>query len=227
MAKRYNLSAEVREDAAGKARHNGLIPAVLYGHGLESQSVQVDAKKFQKVFSEAGSTSLVTITIGETDHPVLIREVQYHSLKGHVLHADFYQVRMDEEIHAEVPLTFAGESSAVKDRGGVFVRNMDTVEVEALPADLPHDIEVDISTLATFDDVITVASLKLPEGVTVLHEAEEVIALVQEPKSQEEIDADLAEEVTEDVSSVEGTEDKKSDEEEGQEGQDSDEESKG
>lgn len=226
MAKRYNLSAGIREDAASKTRRNGYIPAVLYGHDLESKSVQVNAKEFQKIFAQAGSTSLVMVTIEETEHPVLIREVQYHTLKGNVLHADFYQVRMDEEITAEVPLTFVGESAAVKDKGGVFVRNMDTIEVEALPQNLPHDIEVDISLLATFDNVISVSDLTLPEGVTTQHEAEEVVALVQEPKTQEEIDADLAEEVTEDVSSVEGTEDKKVEGEEGAEGADAEGEKK-
>ncbi|MEX1111906.1 MAG: 50S ribosomal protein L25, partial [Candidatus Andersenbacteria bacterium] len=150
MAKRYNLTAGIRADKATKTRHGGSIPGVLYGHGLESKSVQVGEKEFNRVFSETGSTSLVMLTIDDTEHPVLIREVQYHPLKGNVMHIDFYQVRMDEEITAAVPLTFVGESAAVKDKGGVLVRSMDSVEVEALPQNLPHDIEIDISLLKTF-----------------------------------------------------------------------------
>lgn len=190
---------------------------MLYGHDLDSMSVQVEEKEFSRVFNQTGSTSLVMVTINSTEHPVLIREVQYHPLKNKALHIDFYQVRMDEEITAEVPLTFVGESAAVKDLGGVFVRNMDSIEVEALPQNLPHDIEVDISSLNTFEDIIHVRDLKLPEGVKTLQEIEEVVALVQEPKTQEQIDADLAEEVKEEVAAVEGVEDKKEETVEGAE----------
>ncbi|MEX0650335.1 MAG: 50S ribosomal protein L25 [Candidatus Andersenbacteria bacterium] len=217
MANRYNLAAEIRDKKASSIRRKGFIPAVLYGHDLDSMSVQVEEKEFSRVFNQTGSTSLVMVTINSTEHPVLIREVQYHPLKNKALHIDFYQVRMDEEITAEVPLTFVGESAAVKDLGGVFVRNMDSIEVEALPQNLPHDIEVDISSLNTFEDIIHVRDLKLPEGVKTLQEIEEVVALVQEPKTQEQIDADLAEEVKEEVAAVEGVEDKKEETVEGAE----------
>jgi large subunit ribosomal protein L25 len=213
MAKRYTLQANTRTATASAARQGGAIPAVLYGRGLKSQTVQVDYKELNKVYQNAGSTSLVMLKLdGKSDHPVLIRELQLHPLRSTVMHVDFYQVRMDEEIRALVPLHFEGTSSAVKDKGGVFVRSMDEIEVEALPQDLPHDISVDISVLDNFEKVIRIADLKLPKGVTILHEDDEVIALVQAPRTEAELE-ELTAEVKEDVESVEGV--KKEEAEEG------------
>ncbi len=164
-------------------------------------------------------SSLLTLTVdGGSEHPVIVRDIQIHPLKGHITHIDFYQVRLDEEITAEIPLEFVGESPAVKDLGGTFVRNIDAVEVEALPQDLPHDIEVDISILDTFEKVIHVSDLKVPQGVKVMLEPGEVIALVQEPRTQEEIDAELAAATTEDVEAVEGVKKEETEEQKLEEG---------
>ena len=224
MAKRYTLQASTRTDTASKARQSGNIPGVLYGHGMDPITVEVIAKDFDRVYRETGMTSLVTLSVKEgKDHPVIIREIQQHPIKGHVVHADFYQVRMDEEITANVPLTFEGIAPAVKDLGGVLVRSMDEIEIEALPQDLPHDIVVDISSLDTFDKVIRIEDLKLPEGVKPLQEPEEVVALVQAPRTEQELEA-LTEEVKEDVESVEGV--KKEEPAEGEEGAEAAEEKK-
>lgn len=115
---------------------------------------------------------------------------------------------MDQKIKANVPLVVTGEASAVKDLGGVLVRPMDEVEVEALPQDLPQNISIDISALSSFDKIIHVKDLSVPKGVTVLAAPDDVLALVQEPKSQEELDAELASEIKEDVEAVEGVKDK-------------------
>lgn len=219
MATPVKLAAAIRENAAKTVRRDGSVPGVLYGHGLEPKSVQVDAKVFAKVFEQAGETSLIKLDTGDgTEHNVIVRDIQRHPLKNTIMHVDFYQVRLDQKIEADVPLTFVGEAPAVKDLGGVLVHPLDEVHLEAFPQDLPHDIEVDISGLDNFEKVIHVSDLKLPEGVELDHEPEEVVALVQEPKTQEELDAELAEEVQEDVEGVEGVADK-TEGEEGAEGE--------
>lgn len=198
------LEGKVREQSAKDSRRQGLIPAVLYGHGLPSKSIEVDSKKFGKILRTAGFSSLVNLKLNDGgEHSVLIRDVVHHPLKDAIIHADFYQVRMDEKIEAQVPLHFVGEAPAVKDLGGVLIRNLDAVKVTALPADLPHNIEVDISALSGFDKVIRVSDMTAPEGVVIDHSAEEVVALVQEPRSEQELEQ-LSAEVKEDVEAVEG-----------------------
>lgn len=203
MKKETKLTAEARQGGVTAIRNAKNVPGVLYGHGLKSEAIQVNAQQFEKVFATAGNTSLVSLVFGKGEHPVLIREIQYHPLKGTVQHVDFYQVRLDEAIEAKVPLVVIGESSAVKDLGGVLVRNLDELAVEALPKDLPHNIEVDISGLSNFEKVIRVKDIKLPEGVKTSVDAEVVAILVQPPRSEEELDA-LTQEVKEDVQAVEG-----------------------
>lgn len=203
MAQRIQLNASPRHATASAVRQESSIPAILYGHGIAAQNVQVDYRTFLKTYKQAGQTSLVDLSVDGEDHPVLIREVQRHPVRDNILHIDFYQVRMDEEIEAEVPLTFIGESSAIKDMAGVLVRNLDHLEIRALPRDLPHEIQIDISSLTNFDAIIHVKDVAVPTGVTVLNEADEVVALVQEPRSEAEIEA-LSEAVVEDIEKVEG-----------------------
>lgn len=202
-AERLQLDAEVRAGNPRALLRTGTVPAVLYGHGIKNEALQLNSKAFSKVWQVAGNTSLVMLKTGKTEHPVLIREVQLHPLRDTVQHIDFLQVRMDEKIKASVPLLFVGQAVAVKDLSGVLVRNHDELELEALPQDLPHNISVDISSLTNFDQVIYVKDIALPKGVTVLTEGEEVVALVQPPRSEAELEA-LSEEVKEDVTAVEG-----------------------
>jgi large subunit ribosomal protein L25 len=212
VAQRLQLKATEREGTAHAIRRRGSIPAVLYGHTQESRPLALDQKTFTRIFRQAGYTTLIDLAFADEGdkaaHTVLVREVQVHPLRGSIMHVDLYQVRLDEAIRARVPLSFVGEAPAVKDLGGVLVRNLDEIELEAKPADLPHDISVDISALTEFDVAIHVKDLKVPAKVTLLHQPEEVVALVQAPRTAEELEADLAQEVTEDVQSVEGVEDK-------------------
>lgn len=204
MAKTHILEATARHASAKKSLRAGQVPAVLYGHGIKAQSVAVNGRQFTKVLKAAGFSSLVSLKFADgKDHTVIVRDIQTHPLKGTITHADFYQVRMDEAIEAKVPLRFTGEAIAVKDLGGVLVRNTDEVEISALPADLPHDIEVDISALSNFAAVIRVSDLKLPKGVELKQNPGDVIALVQAPRSEQELEQ-LSEAVTEDVEAVEG-----------------------
>lgn len=223
MANQSKLDAFIRTKHVQAVRHDDKIPAIIYGYGIKKNiDLQVDSKSLANIFNEAGHTSLISLAI-KTDketkpHTVLIREVQIHPVRSTILHVDFYQPRLDQMITARVRLKFVGEAPAVKDAGGVLVRAVEEVEVEALPADLPHDIEVDISVLSDFEKAIHMSDLVLSDKVKLNHEATEPVALVQPPRTEEELEA-LEEEVSEDVEGVEGVEDK----EEAEEGEGTDE----
>jgi large subunit ribosomal protein L25 len=164
------------------------VPAVIYGHGVPSRAISVPIAEFRKVFAKAGSSSLVDLAI-DSQAPVkaIIQEVQLHHLTMQPDHIDFHQVRMDEKMHAHVPLMFIGESAAVKGLGGTLVKSLDGVEVECLPADLPHEIEIDISKLVTFEDAIAVKDIVLPKGVKMLTNASQTITTVEAPLTEEEM----------------------------------------
>jgi len=182
----------------------GTIPGILYGRGIENLMLWVDRKEFSHIWEEVGESTIFKVKLenGE-ERNVLIKEVQRDILSGNPIHVDFYQIRMDEEIEAMVELEFIGESPAVKNLGGVLVKNMDEIEVRCLPGDLPSKIEVDISRLKNFDDYIYVKDLPVSNKVELLVDPENVVAMVSEPRSEEEL-AELETEVKEDVTQVEG-----------------------
>ena len=188
---KYEITAETRT-SLGKRSKDELkkmrIPAAMYGKGVSSQSISVPKSPFVKLYAAAGFSSLVDVTV-ESQSPVkaVIKEVQLHPLTNEITHVDFHQVRMDEKMTVRIPLVFTGDSLAVKGLGGTLVKSMDEVEVSCLPADLPHEILIDLSTLATFEDSITVESLKLPKEVEILSEMNATIATVARPMTEEEI----------------------------------------
>ena len=207
MSSSIQLSAEDRAGARTNLaglRKSGRIPAVLYGHGDPSRSVSVSFLEFSRVYKAAGENTIVELAL-PAGKPVntLIYEVQLDPLSGRFLHVDFYQVRMDEKVEASVPLVFVGESPAVRGLGGVLVKALDEIEVSCLPGNIPHELSIDISTLATFDDQIHVSDIAIPEGVEVLSERDAVVALVERPRSDEEMAA-LETKVEADVTKVEG-----------------------
>jgi len=185
------LKAEPREvlgRKVNKLRQSGQIPAVLYGRGIKSMPLSVEIKEFLKIFKEAGETSILELTAAGKKHSVLVHDLGRDPLSGEIEHIDFYEVKMDEKIRTGIPLIFAGESAAVKSDGGVLVKTIQEVEVEALPKDLPKEIIVDVSSLATFEDKIHIKDLKVGDGVKVLAESEEVVALVVPPRSEKELE---------------------------------------
>lgn len=187
----YALSAKTRT-SMGKRSKDELaemrVPAVMYGSGVANQNVSVPRSEFLKVLKQAGYSSLIDITVGETS-PVkaVIKEVQVHPLSMEPIHIDFHQVRMDQEMEAVIPLKFIGESNAVKADAGTLIKSLDEVEVRCLPANLPHELEIDLSRLATFEDSITVADIKLPKGVELVTDADLTIATVQRPLTEDEL----------------------------------------
>ena len=192
---KLELSVQKREVMGKKVkslRASGLIPAVLYGKGQESIALQVPEKDFLKAFKQAGESTLIYINVDGQSYPTIIHDISRDPLKSNIIHADFYKVSLTEKIKTKVPVVFEGESPAVKEKGGIFVRNINELEVEAFPQDLPHEIKLNISGLKEFGDEVFVKDVDLGGKVKVLAEPNAVLALVQEPKSQEELDAELA-----------------------------------
>jgi len=192
---KIELNADTRTVLGSKVksiRNSGYIPAVLYGKGQEALNLQMPIKEFSKVLKEAGESTLVYVNVDGKSYPTIIHDVAKDPVKDYVIHADFYKVSLSEKIKTKVSVVFVGESSAVKDLAGIFVRNINELEVEALPQNLPHEITVDISSLKSFGDQILVKDINLGSDVKIETEADAIIATVQEPKSQEELDAELA-----------------------------------
>lgn len=193
-------------------RQADMIPAVIYGHGITNENVAVPRPLFEKAYQAAGESTLIALDVaGKKPIQVLIQDVDRHPTSGAILHVDFYQVRMDEEITNDVPLAYVGESAAVKALGGILVKNHSTLKVKCLPADLPHEIAIDISTLVDFESRITVADIPVPPKVEVLAKPEDIVAVVEPPRSEEELKA-LDEKVEENVEAVEKVEEKKPEE---------------
>lgn len=206
MSKAITLKATLREIVGKKVkkmREGDLIPAVMYGNKIAPQNLAVNYIDFKRVYDKAGESALVEIELAGKKHNVLIHDTQLAPMSGKITHIDFFQVNMKEEVETEIPLEFVGEAPAVKALGGVLIKNMDEISVKCLPSDLPEKYEIDISSLATFDDVISVKDLKISDKVEILLDGETVIALVSAPRSEESL-ADLDTKVEEDVTKVAG-----------------------
>jgi large subunit ribosomal protein L25 len=183
-----SLKATKREKATKLAgiRKEGNIPAVFYGPKEASTPITLDEVEFIKAWRQAGESSVIALeTDGET-HDALIQEVDLDPVSGKVRHADFYIVEKGKKVQVHVPLTFEGVAPAVKELAGTLTKVLHEIEIEAKPADLPHDLTVSIESLATFDDQILAKDIKLPSGVTLVTDPEEVVALVSEAQEEEE-----------------------------------------
>lgn len=191
---KLELNASKREVIGGglnSLRKSGFVPAVLYGKNQEAIPLQIPNKDFRKAFESAGESTLIFINVDGKSYPTIIHDIAKDAISDTILHADFYKVNLDEKIKAKVEVVFQGESPAVKDLGGIFIRNINELEIEALPQDLPHEIAIDISSLKNMGDQILVKDLKLGDKLKVIAEAEEIIATVQEPMSEAELEKAL------------------------------------
>ena len=203
------LKAQTREITGKKVRQireSGMLPVVLYGHGIEPKSLSVDAKEFARAFAHSGSSTMVKIIIDDNTEPIniLFHQIDRNPVSGDYVHADFLQVKLTEKIKTEIPIVLEGEENApvVKEKEGSIITNKDHIEVEAFPQDLIHEIVVNVSELAEFDQVIHVKDLIVPAKIDVLDDPDDVIVSIQEPRSEEEL-AKLEQEVVEDVEAVE------------------------
>ncbi|XLQ20494.1 MAG: 50S ribosomal protein L25 [Candidatus Moraniibacteriota bacterium] len=221
------LKAKKREVTGREARKQAEnnVPAVMYGNAIESGSIWVDATEFKRLFDKAGTNTVVSLDVDGKKVNVLVYDYQLDAISDEFTHIDFYAVNMKEAVEAEVPLVFVGVSAAVKELGGTLIKNNDSLVVKALPAELPHEIEVDLSGLATFDDSISVGDVSVSDKVEIILDENATIASVIAPRTEEEM-AELDSEVDADVSKIEGMADKDEEGEDGEEGEEKKEEEK-
>ena len=211
------INAKIRKDFGRKSKSLkkvGKIPAIVYGHKIKNLALEVDEKEFSKIFKQTGESSLIFLKIeGEKEkqeRPVLIHEIQRDPVTDRVIHIDFYQASLKEEVEVTVQLTFEGVASVVKDLGGTLVKNITEVKVKALPQNLPHEIKINIDGLKTFEDHILIKDLVIPQGVKILKEPQEIVLSVAAPTKVEE---ELEKPIEEKVEEVEKVEKEKKEEE--------------
>jgi len=181
------LIVSVRDSSRSpkQLRHAGVSPCVVYGSGLESTPIQCETNILQRTFGKAGESTIVELDLDGKKIPVLFKAISFHPVSSRAMHADFYAVNMKEDIETSVPVTFTGESLAVKELGAIFVATMEEVTVRCLPSKLPHELVVDISALTEFHMSVHVSDLQVPAGVEVLDDPEAVLATVQQPREDE------------------------------------------
>jgi large subunit ribosomal protein L25 len=182
-----------------EVRAAGYIPAVFYGPKEASQSIKILSSDFEKAFKEAGESTVVVLEVDGAQHETLIHDVSYHPVRGNISHVDFYVIEKGKKVQVGVELEFVGVSPAEKTLGGTLMKVMHELEIEAMPSNLPHGIEVDISSLVDFESQIHAGDIVLPSGVTLITDADEVVALVQQPN--EEVEEQPVEAV--DISTIE------------------------
>ena len=193
------LTLDARE-AQGKAnrrlRRSGIVPGVVYGKGEGSTNVQVEAKTFEVLYRAAGKTSVVKFKLPGASRATsgFIKSVQRHPLSGQALHVDYYLVNLNVEMEVDIPLVFTGVAPAVEETGGTLLHNVSSVRVKALPTNIPHEIEVNVSTLTSLDVAIHVRDLSFNRDlVHVLTDGETLVATVVPPRVEEEPEPVVAE----------------------------------
>lgn len=204
------LTLDARE-AHGKQnkrlRREGVVPGVVYGKGTDSLPVQVDAKTFETLYRAAGKTSVVKFRLPGASRATsgVIKNVQRNPLSGSPVHVDYFLVDLRQEMEVDVPLVFTGEAPAVEQTGGTLLHNLSAVHVKALPNDIPHEIEVNVSVLTSLDVAIHVRDLNLNrDAVTVLTDPETIVATVVPPRIEVEEEPVAAE--AEEEAAAEGAE---------------------
>ena len=195
------LSAKIRKTLGKNVkalRKKGILPAVLYGPKIKTSPLKIDEKQFEKVYKEAGESTLISLEIETKKAPVLIHEVRNDPLTEKPIHVDFYQPILTEEVEATVSIVLEGEAPAVKELDGTLIREISEVEVKALPQNLPHEIRVNVESLKTFEDEILIKDLRVAEGVKIQRKPNEIVAIVSPPeKVEEELEKPIEEKVEE------------------------------
>ncbi|OGO14783.1 MAG: hypothetical protein A2Z14_04055 [Chloroflexi bacterium RBG_16_48_8] len=186
-------------------RREGLIPAIVYGGDEDPIPVELNAKDATKILNQTSASTLISLKVGKEDHKVLLRDIQYDVIKRIPIHADFLRVNMDTAIRTTVPIDFVGEAPGVKDKGGVLVIEVDELEIEALPGDLPDKVIVDLEVLKDIDSIIIVGDIFVGKGVKVLTDSKEYVAhivyqeieKIEEEKIEEVVAASVEPELVE------------------------------
>jgi large subunit ribosomal protein L25 len=196
---------EVTGKAVNRLRKEGRLPAVVFGHGLNSANVSVDTHDFEQLRRHVGPNALIDLSVdGKKSKPVLVQHVQVHPVNRRPLHVDLFAVRMTEELTVDVPLVATGSALAVTMHGGTLLHPNETVRVRALPDHLPQSIEYSVESLVDFDTTVKVADLTIPGDVTLLTDPDEIIATVQRPRVEVEEAPEITEEAGEGAPTAEG-----------------------
>ena len=186
-----SLSAEKR-NSGGKLnaeRSKGRLPAVYYGRKEKSTPIWISEVDFGKVLKVVGESSVVDLKFKDNSFQAIVHEIDRDPVTDKIRHVDFYVVEKDKKLEVSVPINFVGVSPAVKDLGGILVKVLHELKIEAFPKDLPHSIDVDISWLVTFDDRLLAKDIVLPSGVTLKEVGDEVVATVDKPREEKEEEA--------------------------------------
>ena len=163
-------------------RRQGLTPANIYGHNVESQAIQVATEELKHVLKSAGRNDIVYLRLdGDDPRPTFVRDVQQHPVTDAIQHIDFLQISLREKVRADVPIHLTGLSPAVDTYGGILMHGLDHVTVEALPTEVPSFLEIDVSPLTEINQALHVSDLDLPDEVTLLTDPEQVVAKVAPP----------------------------------------------
>ena len=177
-----------------RLRTTGVVPGVLFGKTTGSIPVQIDAKALELIYHRAGRTSVVSVSVdGGRSTSAIIKGIQRNPLTGRALHVDFFAVDLSQEMQADIPLVFVGTSAAVEMEAGILFTSLDHLKVRALPADLPHEISVDLSSLVDMESTIHVRDLAVEGNVTVVNDPDDLVAKVTPPRAEEEIAPVVAE----------------------------------
>ena len=191
-------------------RHEGIIPINLYGPNMESISLQAGTDVLRRLINKVGRNALISLKIegDKKTKQVMLRDVQRDALNGKLLHIDLFQVDMSHKLRVDVPILFVGESSAAKSKRGMLIENLTSLHIEALPADIPQHIEVDLSVLVEMDQAIHIRDLKADSKVVILNDPDQVIAKVMEAKIEVEpvVVTEVPEEGEEAAEGAEGAE---------------------
>ncbi len=208
---RILVDAEKREVIGKKVkvlRREGLLPAVIYGHGIDDTAIVLNHKATSKILARAERSSLITVALAGKKYPTLVREKQWDYIKRSLLHVDFQVVSMTEKVAAMVRVELVGTAPAVSDFGAILISGLNEVEIEALPADLPESLEVDVSRLEKIGDTVLIRDLELSDKLTLLNDPNSMLAVTSamEEEIAEEADALEALEGEEGEEGAEGAE---------------------
>lgn len=188
----FTFTAQKRgEENADALRAAGQLPGILYGQGVEPVSITADRVKFEKLYDQAGESSLIDLAVEGAKEPVkvLIQDIQYDPIKQKPVHFDLRQIRMDKEMDVTIQIHFIGEAPAVKELGGTLNKSVEAIDVRCLPKDLVGSIEVDLGVLKTFDDAVHIKDLQFPSGLKVMDNVDTVLAKVIRPLTEEQLKA--------------------------------------
>ena len=184
MAITLNVEKRDLKTDVAALREAGKIPAVFYGKKEASTPITIVSTDFVKAYKSAGESTVVILKGEGIEVESLIHDMDLHPVTGKPMHADFYVFEKGKKIKVGVPLDFVGVAPAVKELGGSLIKVLHTIEIEALPKDLPHKISVDISALVDFKTSIKASDLKLPEGVALAVNGDDIIASAAEAKEE-------------------------------------------